>query len=127
MLLAIKVANKRLVTRISEHVERVRCTQTAAIIARHTPGTPEVVELEALEPGSDLETLFEWPRQSGRNHVCWVGHAPDVGVMAAALVGDGRANIRFAKGAVASVRLFSTLDIGAGELHWHATAKMLGV
>ena len=104
-----------------------RCAQTAAIIARHTPHHPDVVPLEALEPGSDLETLFEWTRKTSAKKVCWVGHAPDVGVMAAILLGDGQANIRFAKGTVAAIRLFSHLDCNAGELVWHATAKMLGV
>jgi hypothetical protein len=42
-------------------------------------------------------------------------------------VGDGQANIRFAKGAVAAIRWFSEIDYGTGELSWHATAKLLGV
>ena len=104
-----------------------RCAQTAAIIARHTLHHPDVVPLDALEPGSDLEALFEWTRATAQKNVCWVGHAPDVGVMAAILLGDGQANIRFAKGTVTAIRLFSHLDYGAGELFWHATAKMLGV
>src|SRR5262245_14018446 len=43
-----------------------RCRQTADIIARHVEGKPTIEELEALEPGSDLEPLLEWSRgQSG--------------------------------------------------------------
>ena len=104
-----------------------RCAQTAAIIAQHTHRRPEVVELEALEPGTDFEALLRWSRECDCREICWVGHAPDVGVMAAMLLGDGQANIRFAKGAVAAIRMFSEIDYGAGELYWLATAKSLGV
>lgn len=105
----------------------VRCRQTADVIARYTKHHPEVFELEALEPGSDFEALCEWSAQTGCDQVCWVGHAPDVGHLTAALVGDICAEIRFAKGAVAAVRLDSRVDFGAGELYWLATAKSLGL
>ena len=104
-----------------------RCRQTAELIARHTPEQPEIVELDALEPSSDIRALIQWSRNTVCSRICWVGHAPDVNTMAAVLVGDGQANIRFAKGAVAAIRLFSEIDYGAGELYWHATAKILGV
>lgn len=104
-----------------------RCRQTAELIARHTSQQPEVVELDALEPSSDIGALLEWSRDTNCQQICWVGHAPDVSHMAAALVGKGRMNIRFAKGAVAAIRLFSEIDYAAGELYWHTTAKLLGV
>ncbi len=105
----------------------VRCEQTAEIIARYTEHQPEVVALDALQPGSDFDALCQWSRQAGCDQICWVGHAPDVGDMTAALVGDKRANIRFAKGAIAAVRLDSDLDFSSGELYWLATAKSLGL
>ena len=103
-----------------------RCRQTADIIARYTDPNPAVTELDALAPGSDLEELIKWTRTCGSDQVCWCGHAPDVGLMTAALIGDGRANIRFAKGAIAAIRFHGALEEGAGELYWHATAKSLG-
>ena len=81
----------------------------------------------ALLPHSDLSSLVEWSRQSGHNKICWVGHAPDVGLMTSALIGDAHANIRFAKGAIAAIRFEGNLEPGAGELYWHATAKSLGL
>jgi phosphohistidine phosphatase len=106
----------------------VRCRQTADIVAEHTAASPKVVEMDALRPGSDFETLVEWSRQqAGHDSVCWVGHAPDVGRLAAALVGDGGANLRFAKGATAAIRVDGEPGRDAGELCWLATAKMLGV
>ena len=89
---------------------------------------PEVVELEALTPGSDFEALVEWSREfADRDSVCWVGHAPDVSYLAAALVSDATAGIRFAKGAVAAIRVDGVIGPNCGELQWLATAKLLGV
>ena len=104
-----------------------RCRQTAEIIAHGTPLKPAVIELPALEPGSDFEALVEWSQQSGLQSICWVGHAPDVGWLAGMLLGDGQANLRFAKGAIAAVRLHGEIAATQGELMWLATAKMLGV
>ena len=104
-----------------------RCLQTAEIVADYTPHHPQVTQLEALEPGSDFQALVEWSRETGANQICWVGHAPDVGNLTAALVGDSRAEIRFAKGAIAAVRVYSKVDFHCGELYWHVTAKSLGL
>jgi phosphohistidine phosphatase len=106
----------------------VRCRQTAEIVAEHVPGSPELVELDALRPGSDFGTLVQWSREfADAGDLCWVGHAPDVSFLAAALVGDGDAAIRFAKGASAAIRIHGEVEPGAGELQWLATAKLLGV
>lgn len=103
-----------------------RCRQTADLIAKHTPHNPQVTELAALAPGSNWEELISWSRATGKKNICWVGHTPDVDCFTAALVGSQRANIRFAKGAIAAVRYHSQIDISCGELYWHVTAKSLG-
>ena len=106
----------------------VRCVQTAEIIAAGTAEHPEIVPLDALKPGSDLDALLVCTRKmakEGVGAVCWVGHAPDVGSLTGALVADSWANIRFAKGSVAAVRM-DEIARGGGELLWHATAKLLG-
>ncbi len=105
----------------------VRCEQTAEIIARVTEHAPKIVSTDALAPGSDFGALCQWSRQTGYDKICWVGHAPDVGNMTAALVGDQHANIRFAKGTIAAVRFDSNIDYGTGELYWLTTAKSLGL
>ncbi len=104
-----------------------RCQQTAEIIAQYTPNRPEITLSESLAPGSDFSALVEWSRASGCDQVCWVGHAPDVGYLAAALVSDNSSHIRFAKGTVAAVRLDGEISHGAGELYWLTTAKSLGL
>lgn len=106
----------------------VRCRQTADIIAAHAPAAPKIVELEALTPGSDFDALVQWSRKFVRNEgIAWVGHAPDVGFLAAKLLGDGTAAIRFPKGAVAAIRVRDEIEASSGELQWLATAKLLGV
>jgi phosphohistidine phosphatase len=104
-----------------------RCRQTADIIAEYT-GNPKIDELEALEPGSDLEPLIDWTNEQRGKNVCWVGHSPDVERLAAELIGDGTARIRFAKGAVAAVAFEAdVVNSGGGELYWLVTAKSLDV
>lgn len=105
----------------------VRCRQTADLISRHTVHKPEVVELEALEPGSDFGEICQWSRDCGCESICWVGHAPDVGLLTGALIGSMRANVRFAKGSIAAVRYHTEIGQGCGELYWHVTAKTLGL
>src|SRR6188768_307751 len=77
-----------------------RCRQTADLIAKHIAGNPAIDELQALEPGSDLETLIQWSHDHAAKaeSLCWVGHSPDVEWLAGALIGDGTTRIRFAKG-----------------------------
>jgi phosphohistidine phosphatase len=106
-----------------------RCRQTADLIAEQVDGRPAIDELTALEPGAQLEPLLAWSQQHvGENeNLCWVGHSPDVEWLAAELIGDGAALIRFAKGAVAAIRFDSGIAAGAGELNWLATAKLIGV
>ena len=104
-----------------------RCVQTAEIIARYTPSEPQVVRLGALQPGSDFAALVEWSRQSQCESICWVGHAPDVSWLTAALIGDRDSRIRFPKGAIAAVRFDGDLIPGQGELKWLVTAKILGL
>jgi phosphohistidine phosphatase len=106
----------------------LRCRQTADILAEHAPGGPSIEDLDALRPGSDLAALIAWSRDAAvGGDVCWVGHMPDVAFLAAALVSEGDASLRFAKGATAAIRFDDKLAPGAGELQWLATAKVLGV
>jgi phosphohistidine phosphatase SixA len=104
----------------------VRCRQTAEIITKNVDGGPPIEELDALEPGSELEPLLEWSRKHGDANVAWVGHSPDVERFAAGLIGDRVASVRFAKGAIAAIGFESDMAAGNGELCWLATAKLLG-
>jgi phosphohistidine phosphatase len=105
----------------------VRCLQTAEIVVAQVRGKPKLVELAALEPGSDLDALIEWTNEQQVDAIAWVGHAPDVSDLAAGLLSpSGDAAIRFAKGAVACIAFDASIRRGGGELQWLMTAKMLG-
>jgi phosphohistidine phosphatase len=105
----------------------VRCRQTAEIVAAGVASNPPGVELDALRPGSDFDALALWSAHQDGDAVCWVGHSPDVGRLAAMAIGDRSVSIRFAKGSVAAIR--TELDVGdrCGELQWLATAMLLGL
>jgi phosphohistidine phosphatase len=105
----------------------VRCRQTADVIAELSPRKPDVVALADLAPRGELNPLVTWTRDKWPEDVAWVGHAPDVEELTAALIGDARARIRFAKGAVACLEFADELAAGHGELIWLATAGMLGL
>jgi phosphohistidine phosphatase SixA len=96
------------------------------LLAKHLPERPEIMELVALRPGADLGEILAWTGQRKDEEIAWVGHAPDVSDLAAALIGDGLASIRFTKGAVAAIRFERTVERNAGELAWLATAGLLG-
>lgn len=107
----------------------VRCRETAEILAKIVPGKPAVVERQELVPGSDLEGIVHWTnRLSGRHEqIVWVGHAPDVGHLAGALIGDRGGGLRFAKGGIAAINFDGPVEVDHGELCWLVTAKILGV
>ncbi len=104
-----------------------RCRQTAELIREHMAGKPKIVPLDALACGADLSDMVKWTAQQADGDVAWVGHAPDVEIMVARLVGDGDCSLRFAKGAVAAIEFEGPVEPRGGQLQWLATAKLLGV
>lgn len=103
----------------------VRCRQTADLIAQYAPHGPSPAELEGLKPGSRLDPLLAWTAECHEGDVAWVGHAPDVEELTAALIGGPPAGLHFAKGAVAAIEFPGKLAAGQGQLLWLATAELL--
>lgn len=103
----------------------VRCRQTADILAEYAPSEPLIVELDALRPSGQLDPLIEWTRQQEGRDVAWVGHAPDVDQLAAALIGPSQAAIEFDKGAMAAIEFDGPPAAGHGTLRWLAVAELL--
>lgn len=102
----------------------VRCRQTTDILADYVASEAAIIELDALRPGSRLEPLLDWTRQQQGRDVAWVGHAPDVDRLAAALIGDSAA-IQFDKGAVAAIEFEAMPAAAGGVLRWLAVAELL--
>lgn len=103
----------------------VRCRQTADVICERLAPPPELVELDALKPGSQLDELILWSNERNAGALAWVGHAPDVDHLAGALLGMRGGGIVFAKGAVAAIRFDDVIAAGDGELVWLAHPKIL--
>ena len=106
----------------------VRCVETARLLAAES-GKADVIELEELRPGGDVDALLHWTARQARQHqqIACVGHAPDVNRLTAVMIGDRDSSIHFAKGGVAGVRFDGVPALGGGELRWLVTAKVLGV
>lgn len=125
-----KVAKKLMRRGFAPHVVAtsplVRCRQTAELLCQRVVPPPELVELTALEPGSDLATLVEWSNQQGCEVLAWVGHAPDVEHLTAVLIGAQPDSLLFAKGAVALIEFDDAIVAGQGQLRWMLTPAMLG-
>ena len=110
----------------------IRCRQTAEIIAARAPGDPAITATDSLLPGSNLAALLQWSASQNGQDVCWIGHAPDVADLTAALVDYRSVEIRFPQGACAAVRMNAAQmetasSAGGGQLEWLATAETLGV
>lgn len=97
----------------------VRTRETAEILAAELPGEPPVEVVEALAPGSDWQAVVEWSLSRDVESIAWVGHAPCVGRLVAASIGDTSAAVRMEKGAIASIAFPDGLG-HPGELEWLA-------
>jgi phosphohistidine phosphatase len=102
----------------------VRTRETAEILADGLLQRPRVEIVEPLAPGADWQRLVEWTVARGGASVAWVGHAPCVGRLVAASIGDGTAAVRMEKGAVASIALPDGLG-HPGELEWLVVPELL--
>ena len=103
----------------------VRCRQTAEILADGLPGRPRVQAIDALAPGAGVTAvLAEIARVARRPRVAVVGHEPDLGLLAARLLGMKRPPA-FKKGAACRVDVDSLPPGAPGHLIWFATPRML--
>lgn len=103
----------------------VRARQTADVVAQALAPRGAVVNLDALAPGGTpaalIAALAEHARQGS---VAVVGHEPDLGRLAARLLG-AKAAIPFKKGAVCRIDLDTVPPTHPGCLVWFAPPKML--
>ena len=103
----------------------VRAKQTADLLAAGLDGKPVVRILKALEPGHSPTTVIsQVARLARRSKIAIVGHEPDLGELAAHLVGASRP-LPFRKGSVCRIDLESFTSRHAGSLIWFVTPKML--
>jgi phosphohistidine phosphatase len=109
----------------------LRCRQTAELIREWhqevAESAPQFVLIDELGCGAKLENVLRVVRECElRGNWMCVGHMPDLGQMASALIGDGQAAIRFSKGALAAIEFADQPAVGQGTLLWLAAPKVTG-
>ncbi len=105
----------------------VRAIQTAKIVAETLSSKPPLDICEALAPGGSGDELLRFvSRSAERRLVMVVGHEPDLGRLAARLIGAGRnANMPFKKGGCCSIELGELPPKPSGRLIWWMTPAMM--
>ena len=103
----------------------VRAKQTAELLAAGIEGKPSVKILEALAPGhTATATMAQLAKAAKRRRIALVGHEPDLGELAAHLIGATRA-LPLKKGGICRIDVESLTSKRAGALIWFVTPKVL--
>ena len=103
----------------------VRTRQTADVLAEELKGKPPIVASDALAPaGSSAAVMQELARHVRHARVALVGHEPNLGELAAQLIG-ARTPLEFKKGGICRIDFDILPPKGTGALRWFATPKML--
>ena len=103
----------------------VRARQTAEIVAAAFEPRPHLVQVDSLAPGGTYQSIVaDLEKHARKARVAIVGHEPDLGELAARLIGARRA-IAFKKGAVCRIDVDMLPPGGSGALRWFMTPKML--
>lgn len=103
----------------------VRARQTADVLAAEFDPPPPIINTDALAPGAEYADLVAALQKHARKpRVALVGHEPDIGELAARLIGSRHA-IEFKKGGVCRIDLDEIPPNGPGDLRWLMPPKFL--
>ena len=103
----------------------VRAKQTADLLAEGLKERTAVRTIDELSPGHEPSTvLAELGKRIKRRRVALVGHEPDLGELAAALIGAPRA-LAFRKGGVCRIDVDRVGASSHGSLVWFLPPKVL--
>jgi phosphohistidine phosphatase len=86
---------------------------------------PELVVCDQLSPGTKRRKVARILRELQGESIALVGHQPDLGDLAAWLIGSRKAQVDFAKGGVAHVVCHDDPGKGSGTLVWLVTHDWL--
>jgi phosphohistidine phosphatase len=102
-----------------------RTRQTADVIAGHVDPRPSIVTVDSLAPeGTHAAVLADIEKHARRHAIAIVGHEPNIGELAARLVGSRHA-VEFKKGAICRIDVDTLPLSGPGTLRWFLTPKIL--
>jgi phosphohistidine phosphatase len=103
----------------------VRAKQTADLLAAGIDGRPTVKILDALAPGHPSTVVMSHLAKAAKHkRLALVGHEPDLGELAAHLIGARRA-LPFKKGGICRIDVAGLSAKAAGTLVWFVTPKVL--
>lgn len=103
----------------------VRARQTADLFAEDLPSKPPVAVSQSLAPGGKPgAVLDELGKYARRTKIALVGHEPDLGELAARMIG-ARQPIQFKKGGICRIDFEALPPAGPGRLRWLMTPKQL--
>ena len=103
----------------------VRARQTADLLHQGLGGSTPLEETALLAPGGRPAELLDHLRsQKKAERIALVGHEPDLGQLAAFLIG-AKAPLVFKKGGVCRIDFEKFPPVPPGQLHWFALPRML--
>jgi phosphohistidine phosphatase len=103
----------------------VRTRQTADVFAETLKDKPPVATSDALAPaGTPAAVIQEIAKHVRKGKVALVGHEPNLGELAAQLIG-ARTALEFKKGGVCRIDFDVLPPKGHGSLIWFVTPRML--
>jgi len=103
----------------------VRAKQTADLLASAVDGHPGVKILDPLAPGHPASVVMaQLAKVAKRQRIALVGHEPDLGHLAAHLIGAGRP-LAFKKGGICRIDIGKISARSTGSLVWFVTPKVL--
>jgi phosphohistidine phosphatase len=103
----------------------VRARDTATLLAAGLEPKP-AIEVEALAPGGRHAAILDAIKTHAKRYrrLALVGHEPDLGELAARLLG-ARGQVQFKKGAVCAIDVDGATPGGPGTLRWLLTPRAL--
>jgi phosphohistidine phosphatase len=105
----------------------VRAVETAEIVATTLDPNIPIDRSEVLSPGGPPEALVSFlAKHPSRRRVLLTGHEPDLGELAARLIGAGRhASLGFKKGGCCLITFDQFPPKSAGQLVWWLTPRVM--
>ncbi len=101
----------------------VRTAQTAAIIATYTGGA--LTTAPDLAPGCGFDEFQRLVRGLGGDQAMLVGHAPDMGDLAARSIGAGDGAIKVKKAGLVAIEYRGRFSAGSATLRYALTPEQL--
>src|SRR4051794_38292757 len=103
----------------------VRTKQTADVLAEQLEVKPVVTTSDSLAPAGTPAAVFqELGRHMRKGRIALVGHEPNLGELAARLIG-ARVPLEFKKGGVCRIDFEVFPPKGTGQLRWFVPPRML--